>query len=168
MQTITTEPKKLLRISIAAFANELFRDLPTLYKQHSEGVFLSVLVDYYGESIQRVTQAIKKLEERDRVKLRKAKSNAYYIIPYNSPEITGLSVLQKDCFDLIEDMAHGRLLKTNYAHLSKALECSNGGIRSAVLRLVELQFVTIVQPGQRGLSNSLVLQINQKEPIETS
>lgn len=157
-------------IPIQKFAEEIYHDLPSLYKQHPEGVLLSVLIDYYGESIQRVMHAVRRLETSSLIKFKKNQSGTYYVQPFSAPDVTGLSSLQQECLNYVHD--HGQAFTptnnvqmfTNYTHLAVALHSSNGGVRNAVLRLAELNYLKIVDPGKRGIADTLILEFSPGKP----
>jgi len=160
-------PTPQLRVSVQDFANEIQRDLPRLLREHPSGIFISDLQNEYGESPSRCKVAIRILQEKHAITLHQADSRAYFFFPTShQPNIPLLSLtdLQRSiCIYLLTickaNATPTSIVHTNYAYLAKRLQCSNGGIKSALHRLEKLQYLTILQESQRGYADGLHLQL---------
>ncbi len=159
---------KTLRVSIEGFAHELQSDLKRLIEQYPNGIYFANLSDEYGESIARITKACNILVERGVIQVQKAASNAYYIIPKDyiaAVPLIELTDLQRKLalfLYLQARKAQNRLLSTNYSQLTKLMECSYGGLVTAVNRLVALDYLEIRQQSEVGQRIPLLLYITDK------
>lgn len=160
-----SSPSKASRVSIETFAWEVYNDLPKLIEEHVTGVYISHMQEYYGESAARVMKACQILQERGKVVLAQAASNAHYIIPpdYVCPvpfiELTDLQrklvlYLHRTC-----RFQHTRQMRTNYSQLARIMNCSYGGLHTCTARLVDLGYLIITEPSKAGKQNQLLITL---------
>jgi len=162
------EPSPPLKISTQEFANEIQRDLPDLIKRFPQGISISNLQEEYGESTARIKTVISILLQHHHIQQTQAASRMYYIYPRDykiDTPLHNLTELQRSiCFfllDIVKKNPPATAVKTNYTYLARHVECSNGGIKSAILRLASLGYISITSPSQRGLSSQLTIQLLQ-------
>lgn len=159
------------RIPVLSFARELASDLDELARQYPNGIYYSHLSGYYGESVARVQKAVAILENQKVLTLYKSPNNAYYVLP-TAPILrtgndlyAGLSDLQMRLVGLVErECLRQKVdrLKTNYSQLSRVLNCSYGGLKQCVKRLVDLEYIQILEPPKRGLGDEMIVALGKK------
>lgn len=159
-------PPPILRVSVQEFANEIQRDLHRLLEEHPQGIYISDLQEEYGESTARIKTALRILEAKHAVSIHQAASRAYYIFPFDhqpSTPLLNLTDLQRSIcvllLNIVLEHPPATVIHTNYAYLAKRLQCSNGGIKSALYRLDSLKYLQILQGSQRGYADGLHLQL---------
>lgn len=160
--------KRLARLTVAEYAEEIAADLPTLMSEYPSGIYISHLQEYYGESVSRTHRACHILANNQVAALDRAASGAYYITPTGQP----LSVPLPELTDLQRRLALFALklcrehsttrLRTNYSQLSRRLNCSYGGLRACLRRLSDLKYLSIESPSQRGKQDEMIIAIGQK------
>lgn len=153
---------------------EMRADLPSLFKDHPDGIPFSYLSSWYGESVQRIKSACVVLEERDKVKIHRAANKTQYILPPNALSrelLSDLTPRQRQLVNFVAgelETSKKDLLYTNYAQLSRLLRSSYGGMQLRVLRCVELDYLKVVSPSKAGKQYELVLALGAKYPKKTS
>jgi len=162
------EPKpKIRNTSIDKFAKEILADLPKLIEEHPEGVHISHMHEWFGEGAARILKACQYLKAHDLVELHQSASKAHYITPVAYipgipfPELTELQrkvalYISKTC--KAQDATQ---LRTNYSQLSRILECSYGGLRTCLNRLVSLHYIYLSSPSKPGRQDQLVITLGQ-------
>jgi len=147
---------------------EMKNDLKDLFEKNPEGLSISMLSGWYGESTQRILKACQQLESDGRVRLKRAANKAIFILPDDLQQGEALTVLSVKQRELVKFVAK-RLeeekaihLKTNYTQLSRLLLSSYGGMRIRLQRCVELGFLVIVHPSMPAMSDQLVLSLGPK------
>ncbi len=153
------------QIKIRKFARELEADLPDLIEEYPNGIYLSHLTEYYGESVNRVSHAIKILQIKDKVQICRALSEAVFILPkdYTPPiPFPELSDLQRKLLTWVQQTLKDKsatTLLTNYGQISRILECSYGGLRSCLQRLTKSGYLEISAPSLRGKQDSMAIKL---------
>lgn len=159
---MSQEKRKVLRVSIDGFAYEIGTDLKKLIEEYPNGIFYSHIADEYGESIARIAKACQILQDKGIIDVYQAASNAYYILPKGykpSHPLIELTDLQRRLalyLLIVCRRAQTNRIKANYARLAKLMECSYGGLVTAVKRLNALAYVEIVS------DKPLILQVTEK------
>lgn len=171
---VTIEPitKKEVpkRISYKDFALEILRDISTLQKEYSEGLYVTDLQEYYGESANRIMHALKHLEARGEGKLCTAVNRAYYFVPKNALDSIGigtieLTELQRRVLSTIRMVCEGHgttSLRTDYSQLSRVTSSSIGGLKLCIKRLSELGYIEIVEQSAVGQKAQMLIKLGQK------
>lgn len=142
---------KTLRVSVESFAHELQIDMSRLIREYPNGIYFAALADEYGESTARILKAVQILVDRNVVEVRQAASNAYFVVPKNYKpdvpliELTDLQRKLVAFLYLTSKAADNRLLSTNYSQLARKMQCSYGGLVTAVNRLVALEYLELRQ-----------------------
>lgn len=158
----------LLKVSIDSFVYEVRSDLPRLITEHPNGVYVQHLHEEYGESPTRILRAFSLLEQRGVVTVHQAANNSHYILPvsYEVPtRFIELTDLQRSLLDFIiktTQQENTTLLRTNYSQLSRALQCSTGGVRTSLARLEQLDYIKTLNPAQQGKPSALLLELTDK------
>ena len=171
---MTTRPSKTERVPVLSFAREISTDLEDLMFQHPTGIYLSDLQAYYGESIARIQKAVDILEGQRSIVKKKSPSNSYYILPA-SPDViartgtkqkfAGLTELQMTVVEFFERECTRQQvvrLRTNYSQLTRILNCSYGGLKQCLKRLIDLGYLRIEEPPRRGKSDEMVIALGPK------
>ena len=171
---MTIRPNRTERVPVLSFAREISADLEDLMFQHPTGIYLSNLQDYYGESIARIQKAVDILEGQKSIVKKKSANNSYYILPA-SPDViertgakqkfAGLTVLQVSVVEFLEKECKRQQvtrLRTNYSQLTRILNCSYGGLKQCLQRLVSLEYLRIEEPSKRGKSDQMIIALGTK------
>jgi MarR-like DNA-binding transcriptional regulator SgrR of sgrS sRNA len=146
------------------FLVELLEDLPNLFKEQPQGVTLTHLHEWFGESQQKLSRAVKQLSEERLLDLAIGPQNTILVfpkgksIPANEHKLTPL---QDKLYKALRDAytAKGASLHTNYAQLAKVCQASYGGTRAALQKLVQLQLIQVEHESERGKQDQLVLAV---------
>lgn len=163
--------KKPSLIPIKAYAAEIFNDLPTLMQANPNGVYISYLSSWYGESHARTVKACKLLASKGRAQYVQAGSKAYFLVPanYKIHPLLLLTPLQRSLVNFLYEQTGGELkvVRTNYSQLSRLLKCSHAGIKTCIQRCRCLGVLDISGDSQRGKQDTLLLKLNIKIPRDT-
>lgn len=168
-----TKPAKTV-VSTDTFAQEIRSDLPKLFEEHPNGIFLADLHAYYGDSIPRIKVACRKLEDQGVIALKQSHTRAFYILPATATTtpapLRDLTALQRGVVTYLHEVAgkvRATRVRTSYSHLSRKLGASYGGIHECVERLTKLGYLEILQHSQRGKENSLVILLKTEiRPVD--
>lgn len=157
-------------VEFDSFVKEIGDDIPTLMVDYPEGVYITHLLEYYGESISKIMRAVKTLEKQGKVELHRNVSNALYLIPvdYKVPAaILSLSPLQRKLLCIIievskynERVKKTPIWETSLAHICRAVPCSMGGLHNALTTLTRLGLVSRIGLTSAGKMASLRLMFN--------
>jgi hypothetical protein len=166
---VMSMPKESHVIKDSDYAREIFNDLPTLIKEQPNGITLSHMMSYYGESAFRTVKALEILANQDKLSLHKTAANAYYVLPkgYKAPipeTLLVLTELQRELFKFLVVTASRstqKLVKTNYAQLARVMNSSIGGVKAAIHRLDHLAYVRIHKDSKRGFTDQLLLEVTK-------
>lgn len=161
-----------MKVTVQQFADEIKSDLQELITQYPDGIYYTHLMEYYGESISRVREACMILLHFGHIERHRNVSNAFFILP-KSTEITPISnvallqltPLQRKLALFIARRcteAGTSVLRTNCSQLSRVIDCSYGGLRACLDRLVALRFVYILSWGGRGKQDEMKIQVSSK------
>lgn len=156
------------RIAVADYAREIADDLTTLLQDYPAGIYISHLQEYYGESVSRTHRACHILRDAGVVRLDRAASGAYYIVPSGSPLPTvlpELTELQRKLAVYLTSLCRKYAtvrVRTNYSQLTREMSCSYGGLRACLKRLTDLKYLSIESPSLRGKQDEMILALGQK------
>lgn len=150
-------------IPMSQYTTEIVNDLPKLVEMYPDGIYLSHLTSYYGETIRRTLRAVHLLQMQQKVKLYRAKSNAHFILPWDyepkhPTEVLALTPLQRSLLRYLVNLCNTSAVfevRTSYSQLARVLESSYGGMRAALSRLESSHFIRIKQASQRGRQHQL-------------
>lgn len=157
--------QRFQRVPFQDYCEEVFRDLPMLIQKYPAGVYISHLIDWYGESINRTVKVCETLATQGRCETHKSASHAIYIVPIGySPTVPlpELTELQRTLVLLVlqYEHRHKQAYTTSYVHLSKTLTSSYGGVRNIVRRTCQLGYLILESSPSRGKVDSVVLRTN--------
>lgn len=156
------------RISVADYAQEIASDLLDLLKDYPAGIYISHLQEYYGESVSRTHRACHILRDNGVVRIDRAASGAYYIVPSGTPlpvVLPELTALQRKLAVYLTSLCRRHSterVRTNYSQLTREMTCSYGGLRACLRRLTDLQYLSIESPSLRGKQDEMILALGKK------
>lgn len=157
--------QRFQRVPFQDYCEEVFRDLPMLIQKYPAGVYISHLIDWYGESVNRTVKVCETLSAQGRCEVHKAVSHALYIVPVGyTPTVAlpELTHLQRTLVMMVLQYEHRyhKAYTTSYSHLSRSLDSSYGGVRNIVKRTCQLGYLHLESLPSRGKVDSVVLRTN--------
>lgn len=164
-----TQERAVAKVPLTDFVDEVRQDLRVLIAEFPAGIYISHLVEWYGESASRCTRVCQILNEEKTVVIQQSASKAYYIIPawqaiatVQYPELT---LLQRQCVLLVQkllDSDNAGQLRTNISQLARLLAASYGGVRACIIRLEKLGYLEVRTPSLRGRQDQMLLALGPK------
>ena len=152
------------KIPLEDFAKEIIEDFPALYKDNPKGISFNTLSEYYGEKLARVKAVCELLRTQGLIQVAQTNSKAYFILPAFrtiNPMLI-LTELQGDVLTKIAKacrQGNTTQLSTSYSQLSRLANCSYGGLKACMNRLIELGYLEIISNSVRGKQNNLIIGV---------